>query len=57
MAKSPSHGRDMGEFYLIFWLRNYPHDRGTRPLIARYEWQRRFPALRETLALVQDLRE
>src|SRR6267378_4719683 len=31
MAKSPSHGRDMGEFYLIFWLRNYPHDRGTRP--------------------------
>src|SRR5712691_13489486 len=31
MAKSPSHGRDMGEFYLVFWLRNYPHDRGTRP--------------------------
>src|SRR2546426_590599 len=31
MAKSPSHGRDMGEFYLIFWRRNYPHDRGTRP--------------------------
>jgi hypothetical protein len=23
--------RDMGEFYLIFWRRNYPHDRGTRP--------------------------
>src|SRR5690242_14099779 len=31
MAKSPSHGRDMGALYLIFWLRNYPHDRGTRP--------------------------
>ena len=26
-------------------------------LIARYEWQRRFPALRETLAWVQDLRK
>jgi transposase len=25
-------------------------------LLARYEWQRRFPALRETLAWVQDLR-
>src|SRR5437870_49725 len=32
MAKSPSHGRDMGALYLLFWLRNYPHDRGTRPL-------------------------
>src|SRR6266581_503272 len=31
MAKSPSHGRDMGALYLIFWRRNYPHDRGTRP--------------------------
>src|SRR6266705_2383085 len=33
MAKSPSHGCDMGEFYLIFWRRNYPHDRGTRPVL------------------------
>src|SRR5690348_14718606 len=32
MAKSPSHGRDMGGLYLIFWRRNYPHDRGTRPV-------------------------
>src|SRR5262249_29420334 len=31
MTKSPSHGRDMGGLYLIFWRRNYPHDRGTRP--------------------------
>ena len=31
MAKSPSHGRDMGGLYLIFWRRTYPHDRGTRP--------------------------
>src|SRR5882724_5960722 len=31
MAKSPSHGGEMGVFYLIFWRRNYPHDRGTRP--------------------------
>jgi hypothetical protein len=31
MAKSPSHGGEMEGFYLIFWLRNYPHDRGTRP--------------------------
>src|SRR6266704_390748 len=31
MAKSPSHGRDMGALYLLFWRRNYPHDRGTRP--------------------------
>src|SRR6266851_9420243 len=31
MAKSPSHGRDMGEFYLICWRRNYPHATGTRP--------------------------
>jgi len=29
MAKSPSHGGEMEGFYLIFWLRNYPHDRGT----------------------------
>src|SRR5262249_15681613 len=33
MAKSPSHGRDMGGLYLIFWRRNYPHDRGTRPTV------------------------
>src|SRR6266699_1696095 len=33
MAKSPSHGRDMGALYLIFWRRNYPHDRGTRPRV------------------------
>src|SRR6266704_2139297 len=33
MAKSPSHGRDMGALYLLFWRRNYPHDRGTRPLL------------------------
>src|SRR5207245_11517763 len=26
-------------------------------IIARYDWQRRFPALRETLAWVQDLRK
>src|SRR6059036_1966893 len=31
MAKSPSHSREMGGFYLIFWLRNYPHATGTRP--------------------------
>src|SRR5712691_13163300 len=31
MAKSPSHGWEMGGFYLIFWLRNYPHATGTRP--------------------------
>src|SRR5437870_2381686 len=34
MAKSPSHSREMGGFYLIFWLRNYPHATGTRPLLA-----------------------
>src|SRR2546425_1354652 len=31
---SPSHGRDMGALYLLFWLRNYPHDRGTRPAVS-----------------------
>ena len=31
MAKSPSHGGEMEGFYLIFWLRNYPHATGTRP--------------------------
>ncbi len=31
MAKSPSHGWEMGGLYLIFWLRNYPHATGTRP--------------------------
>jgi transposase len=31
MAKSPSHGRDMGALYLICWRRNYPHATGTRP--------------------------
>jgi Homeodomain-like domain len=31
MAKSPSHGREMGRLYLIFWRRNYPQDGGTRP--------------------------
>src|SRR5215831_4772312 len=29
MAKSPSHGRDMGGLYLICWRRNYPQDTGT----------------------------
>src|SRR5882762_5642623 len=33
MAKSPSHGGEMEGFYLIFWLRNYPHATGTRPAI------------------------
>src|SRR6266436_9365021 len=32
MAKSPSHGGEMEGFYLIFWLRNYPHATGTRPV-------------------------
>src|SRR5438876_6178438 len=34
MAKSPSHSREMGGLYLIFWLRNYPHATGTRPLLS-----------------------
>src|SRR5712691_8264177 len=31
MAKPPHTGSEMGVFYLICWLRNYPQDRGTRP--------------------------
>ena len=31
MAKSPSHGGEIGGFYLIFWRRNYPQVTGTRP--------------------------
>src|SRR5712691_9491223 len=31
MAKPPSSSGEMGGFYLIFWLRNYPQDGGTRP--------------------------
>jgi hypothetical protein len=30
----------MGEFYLSFWLRHYPHDGGTRPCGAQAEAQR-----------------
>ena len=26
-----------GGLYLVFWRRNYPHDRGTRPDIARQQ--------------------
>jgi transposase len=38
------------------WLKSSDQLNGDE-LIARYEWQRRFPALRETLAWVQDLRK
>jgi hypothetical protein len=31
MAQPPHTGGEMGELYLICWLQNYPHDRGTRP--------------------------
>ena len=37
------------------WLKS-SDQRNVDELIARYAWQRRFPALRETLAWVQDLR-
>jgi fatty-acyl-CoA synthase len=35
----------MGVFYLIFWRRNYPHDRGTRPHVEQ------FPQLRHVVIL------
>jgi transposase len=38
------------------WLQS-TDQRNVDELIARYEWQRRFPALRETLVWVQDLRK
>src|SRR2546427_7396564 len=47
MAKSPSHGGEMGVFYLIFWRRNYPHDRGTRPNTGiRAKWMAKLPKTR-----------
>jgi glycosyltransferase involved in cell wall biosynthesis len=33
MAKPPHTGSEMGVFYLICWLRHYPQDRGTRPIV------------------------
>src|SRR2546430_3496709 len=58
MAKSPSHGRDMGALYLIFWRRNYPHDRGTRP--SALEGERKqvtvlFADLKGSTELIRDL--
>src|SRR6266567_9329524 len=41
MAKPPHTGSEMGVFYLICWLRNYPQDRGTRPLFASMTVMRR----------------
>ena len=38
------------------WLKS-SDQRNVDEIIARYDWQRRFPALRETLAWVQDLRK
>src|SRR5262249_4805388 len=34
-AKPPHTGGEMGVLYLIYWRRNYPQDRGTRP----EEWE------------------